>query len=160
MPVEKRYVSRWWAVPLRLYMAAVWLNGGIEKLNPSFGGIRGIVRVMAEGDAAHPGGNPIEPFRRFLLDIVLPNWQVFGALITLSELFVGIMLLLGVLTRLGALIGIFLFITYWMGRGYLEWAFVYPALIAAQIAIIWTRAGRTLGLDARLWRMRPRWPLW
>jgi len=159
-PVLYASASRWWAWWLRLFLAAMWLTQAIGKLNPSFGDIRGIVRVMALGNSAHPEGNPIGFFKRFLLDYVLPHWQLFGLLVTMAEMAVGLALLFGVATRLAALGGIFLQLQYAFGRAYLEWSFVYPAIILALIVLVWTAPGRVLGVDAVLARKWPKWPIW
>lgn len=160
VPYEQGSVSRFWVVPLRIFLGVMWLYAGIQKLNPEFGGIQRIVEVMAYGEPASPAGNPIEPFRDFLVNVVLPNWRVFGVLITAGEILVGLSLVFGIATRLGALVGVFLFFVYALGRAYLEWPPTYPILIVAHIILIWTAAGRKLGVDAWLAEKWPRWPLW
>jgi uncharacterized membrane protein YphA (DoxX/SURF4 family) len=160
MPDEFKWTSSWWAVALRVFLGALWIYHASMKLNPTFGGIQGIIRAMAQGNASHPNGNPIVPFKLFLLNVVLPHWQIFGVLIVTGEMLVGLSLFFGISARLGALIGIFLQVQYWMGRGYLEWLFTYPAIIVPHVVIIWTAAGRTLGVDRWLSRWKPRWPIW
>lgn len=160
MSADRVYVNRWWAVPLRLFLGVMWLYAAFEKTGSGFESIHRIVQVMAYGEPSGPGGNPIGWFRTFLSDVVLPHWRIFGVLILLGEFSVGISLLFGILTRLGALGGVFLFIQYGLGRAYLEWAFTYPALIAPHIALIWTAAGRTLGVDAWLAKKKPGWLIW
>lgn len=160
MSGESLYVNRWWVVPLRLFLGIMWLYAALGKIGPGFDSIHRIIEVMANGTPSNPQGNPIGWYRTFLADVVLPHWRIFGVLILLGEFSVGISMLFGILTRLGALGGAFLFIQYALGRAYLEWPFTYLALIAPHAVLIWTAAGRTFGVDGWLARWKPGWLLW
>ena len=84
--------------------------------------------------------------------------KIFGAIITLGELSIGLSMLLGLLTRLVAFLGaLMLFsITFGSGQG-----LVPPgnALLMGAIFVIFLVAppGRVLGLDALLRARFPRW---
>jgi uncharacterized membrane protein YphA (DoxX/SURF4 family) len=56
-------------------------------------------------------------YRPFLQDRVLPNADLFAELVTLGEWAVGISLLLGLLTRLGSLTGMWLTLNYMLMKG-------------------------------------------
>lgn len=91
-------------------------------------------------------------YRAFLVDIVQPNLDQIGWLIYLGELVTAILLLLGLLTRLGGLLGFVqglnLLIGLWAVPHEWYWTYVMLALINLTLAL--TAAGRYLGLDALL----------
>lgn len=93
-------------------------------------------------------------YRPFLERTALPNADLFADLVTLGEWTVGITLLLGLLTRIGALSAILLIVNFALAKGLsaqvaapivsTDWVFV-----VASIACIIGRAGLVWGLDGR-----------
>src|SRR5262245_47209937 len=99
--------------------------------------------------AEFAAGNPIEWYKDFLEGTVLPNSRVFATLQTWGEAAVGLGLILGLLTGLTALVGLFLSLNYglasqWMSFG--QQGF-HLMLVTSMIIFLLARAGRTLGLD-------------
>ena len=94
---------------------------------------------------------------RITNDLLLPNWSVVQWLLTIAELTAGVLLVLGVASRLGALIALLqaglLFFVYFSNDRWLpeEFLLVVPLAVLAMVP-----AGRTWGLDRRL--DRHRWP--
>lgn len=86
----------------------------------------------------------------------------YVAMLTLSELLVGVALILGVLTRFSAAAALIVSISHLYSTGaWLEPAGSgYAAHAAISIALLVGAAGRTMGLDAVLARRWPRSPLW
>src|SRR5262245_18829507 len=84
--------------------------------------------------------------------------KVFGALVTIGELSVGISLLAGVLTRLGSALGALMLLSFAFGNGQ---GLVPPgnALLMALICLLFVAAppGRVLGVDVVLRSRLPRW---
>jgi thiosulfate dehydrogenase [quinone] large subunit len=93
-----------------------------------------------------------EPFYRpFLEGVVLPHGLLFSQLVTIGELLVGVSLILGLLTRLGALGSSFLVLNYMLMKGLLNNAGSSDRLfLLASIVFILTSAGLVWGLDGRL----------
>jgi len=62
--------------------------------------------------------------------------------------------MLGLFSRLGAFVGALMAINLWLGlyRSAGEWPWAYFFLIIIQIMFLVQRPGRSLGLDAVLWR--------
>lgn len=85
----------------------------------------------------------------FVEQIVLPNFILFAWLIFLTELAVGLSLLAGAFTRLGALLGLGLSLN--LGIGLLdvpgEWPWSYAMLAMWHGLFLVTGAGRVWGLD-------------
>jgi uncharacterized membrane protein YphA (DoxX/SURF4 family) len=95
------------------------------------------------------------PGLRSVARLMLDNWGLFGWAITVMELAVGALLILGVLTRLAALVGLgqqlFLALVYASSD---RWAFEQPHEYVPLIILALVPAGRVWGLDGRLLRRR------
>ena len=107
--------------------------------------------------AEFAAGNPVGWYKDFLEGTVLPNSRVFATLQTYGEAAVGLGLILGLLTGLTALVGLFLSLNYglasqWMSFG--QQGF-HVLLVTSMIVFLCARAGRTWGIDAWLLRRRP-----
>ena len=102
----------------------------------------------------------ITPLGAFYHDVVLSNWGVFGVLLTIGEVAVGLGLILGVATRLSALGGLLfigpIWIMLWHTNLYLS---EYPLDLVPLVVFAIVPAGRVLGLDRALAaRFSHRWP--
>ena len=165
---------------IRIFFGLILFANGLAKVEPSLGqidlgpyhanlitrdGARGILnfevneRRIREGE---PQGTQVPGLRPFVNDVVLANWGVFQWLVVLVELGAGGLLLLGLATRLGALIGLgqqlFLALVYVSSN---RWMFEQPHEYVPLIILAIVPAGRMWGLDARLVRGTPafhRWP--
>lgn len=93
---------------------------------------------------------------RITNDLLLPNWGFFGWFVTVLELGVGVLLTVGLFSRLGALVAlgqaVFLFFVYFANDRWLpeQWLEVVPLVVLALVP-----AGRMWGVDRRL---PHRWP--
>jgi len=101
-------------------------------------------------------------YRQFLEQVVLPNAGLFATLVVGAELFVGITLVLGLLTRFSAAVAVVLTLNYMLAKGAWFWtpSSNDAAFVAIGLALLIGAAGRTLGVDAFLARRWPRFPLW
>jgi len=91
-------------------------------------------------------------YKDFLEQTVLPNSRLFATLQTFGEAAVGLGLILGLLTGLTALVGLFLALNYglatqWMTFG--QQGF-HLLLITSMVVFLMTGAGRLWGLDQLL----------
>ena len=165
---------------IRIFFGLILFANGLAKLEPTLGridlgpyhanlitrdGARGILnfevneRRIREGE---PQGTQVPGLRPFVNDVVLANWGFFQWLVVFVELGAGGLLLLGLATRLGALIGLgqqlFLALVYVSSN---RWMFEQPHEYVPLIILVIVPAGRMWGLDARLVRGTPafrRWP--
>jgi len=84
--------------------------------------------------------------------------KIFGSLVTLGELTIGLSLLLGVLTRIGAALGALMLFSFALGAGQ---GLAPPgnALLMGVIFLLFIAAppGRVLGVDTYLRDRLPRW---
>jgi thiosulfate dehydrogenase [quinone] large subunit len=139
----------------RLLIGILWLFSLRWKLPPDFmpAAGRGLMDWL-ELEVQYPA---FAFYGDFVAGVVIPNFNFFAWLIFLSELLVGISLLTGTLTRLGAFVGLLLAVN--LGVGLLEvpneWPWSYVMLAMWQGVFLVSGAGRTLGLDGWL---RKRYP--
>jgi uncharacterized membrane protein YphA (DoxX/SURF4 family) len=87
----------------------------------------------------------------FLTSVVQPNPLIFSQLVVIGEWVAGILLLLGLLTRFGSIVGIILNLNYVFMKGLLaNGGSVDRLFLVAQIVFILTAAGLVWGLDGAL----------
>jgi len=150
------HADRWIAV-LRIVVGAWFVKAVWTKL--SFAFVAGVIpypTVSPRFLAFHPkrvaefaADNPIDWYKHFLEDTVLPNSRVFATLQTFGEVAVGLGLILGLLTGLTAVVALLLCLNYglatqWMSFG--QQGF-HVLLITSMVIVLFARAGRVWGLD-------------
>src|SRR2546429_2954415 len=146
-----------WLALLRVVVGAWFLKAVWTKLVLEF--LWGVVPYPVVSErflAVHPkrvaefaAGNPVGWYKEFLEGTVLPNSRAFATLQTCGEAAVGLGLILGLVTGLTALVGLFLCLNYglasqWMSFG--QQGF-HVLLVTSMIIFLFARAGRTWGLD-------------
>lgn len=132
-----------------------WLSRPVTVAQPT---ARPILATILD-QFAH--GNPYPLYKRFLLNVVIPRTAVFRYLVVVGEMLIGLSLLTGTLTRLGALFGIFANVNYALMKGlHPGESLVDAAFIAGQLVTLLANPGRVLGVDSLLGARWPRSPLW
>ena len=104
-------IKHWPIVILRVYAGVFFANSGIAKLGRD---------NFADGMTRFLRNNLDSSFsfyRPFLESIVMPNAEIFAALVAWGELAVGIGLILGFATRYAAFVGVFLVANFWFAKG-------------------------------------------
>jgi uncharacterized membrane protein YphA (DoxX/SURF4 family) len=145
----------WPVAASRILIGILWLYSLRWKLPPDFVPAtgRGLMDWL-ELEVQHPA---FVFYGEFVATIVIPNFTLFAWLVFLGELLVGLSLLTGTLTRVGALIGLLLALN--LGVGLLEvpgeWPWSYLMLAMWHGTFLVTGAGRVFGVD--VW-LRKRYP--
>jgi thiosulfate dehydrogenase [quinone] large subunit len=136
----------------RMVLGALWLANLAWKLPPDFGrddpeGLLYNFELAAE----HAIGAPL---RALAEDVLIPHFTLFGWLLFLVELAVGLSLLLGLWTRVGAMLGVLqsVAITLLVVRAPDEWVWTYVLLVVLGLVVALTPSAARLSLDARLGR--------
>jgi len=148
--------AKWLAI-IRIYVGAFWLIHTWPKWTtamfmPPSGFLGGAVAKMTAESTGfyHP----------FLASVVAPNIDLFANLIRTGELLVGISLLLGLFTRIGAIGGMFLALNYMLAQSEFGAIGGYAGLDAAAFTLSFINfvlpTGATLSLDSLLSRGRRR----
>jgi thiosulfate dehydrogenase (quinone) large subunit len=141
---------------LRVYLGVVFLIAAIPKLLGDFNpGLTAFLerRAMEQSHLF---------YREFVQEVVLPNARLFAALVTWGELLVGVLLILGLMTRLSATVALLLALNYMLAKGAWPWMSSSndAAFAAISLALVIGAAGRTFGLDSMLAKRWPRSPFW
>lgn len=163
---DARHPARWLAV-LRIVVGFWFLKGVVTKLGWSL--LWGVIpfphaserwiATMPQLLARYAAENPVVPYREFIESVVLANPVPFANLTAFGEAAVGIGLTLGVATVLAAGAGLLLALLYGLATQHMtpgQQGF-HLLLVACMLAFLFSRAGRTWGLDALL---RQRWNWW
>ncbi|MDQ4044519.1 MAG: DoxX family membrane protein [Chloroflexota bacterium] len=143
----------------RISMGLLWLTNQSWKAPPDF-------RCASPPDYLHNGtgrglawwmNEMVEhsifpPHAWFVREVALPNCQAFGWVTLLIEGGAGVLLVLGLFTRLGALLGLIQSINLFFGLAYApnEWVWSYAMMAIIHLVLLATAAGRAFGLDAFL----------
>ena len=139
---------------LRFFIGCMWWQQSLWKLPPTYtdlpdgsGGLRYWVAKMVDGAA-------FQIHSDFVQYIVLPNFLLFAPVVYVTEVFIGVSLLLGVAVRLSGFVGAAMAINLWLGlySTHGEWPWTYFFLIVAQLMFALNQAGRSLGIDAMIAR--------
>lgn len=152
------HLAEWF---VRFFIGAMWWQQSLWKVPPHYTdqpnepfGTTGLSYWMGEM-VKHPAF----PIHGTLVEtVVLPNFHLFAPLVYLVEVFIGVSLMLGVVTRLGGLLGGLMALNLWLGlyRAPQEWPWTYFFLLAIQIVFAVHPPGRSLGVDALLHARRRR----
>ncbi len=113
LPSSRTY--GFWLALVRIYTGFFWLEHGLGKLHaqPAFGAPGGQLSQFLSLHVRDSTG----PYHEFLTGFVVPNATLVGYAVMLGEMTAGALLLVGLFTRLGALLGVFLAVNYWLARG-------------------------------------------
>jgi uncharacterized membrane protein YphA (DoxX/SURF4 family) len=101
-------------------------------------------------------------YQQFLQQVVFPHATAFSYLIMVAEVVAGLFLLLGLCTRVGAAVAMFLFLNYMLSKGRLFWSpdSEDAAVFFSALVVLIGAAGRVWGVDAYLARLWPRALIW
>jgi thiosulfate dehydrogenase [quinone] large subunit len=139
---EDKITDKMIIFPLRLALAYEFLHGGIEKLiDPTYVSSPGLIGLGA--------ANAPSPWIQYVMTLMLPNYEFYLLLIAWGELLIGLSMLFGGFTRLGAIGGVimqwtFLFLLGWLSISTFGVNFVGSL---AFMAVGMYQAGRFAGLD-------------
>lgn len=135
----------------RIAVGSYWLYEQHWKLPPDFGlhDPRGLMFAF-EQSMRYP---TVDLYRVVLQEVVVPHFHLFGWLLLLVEVAIGVSLVLGVWTRAAALLGVLQAVNLLVAQGRTpEGPWVYVAILAANLAVLLMPSNRRFSVDA--WRAR------
>lgn len=153
LAVLRIVVGCWFAKSLftKLTIALAWGFLPVPAASPRW------LATMPKLLARYAAENPFPAYREFLLDTVAPS-HAFAHLTAIGEVAIGLSLVLGLFTVLGAAAGAAQVIFYGLAVQHTspgQQGF-HVMLLAMMIAFLFTRAGRRWGLDGWLRARHPR----
>lgn len=154
-PPATSRTSAWLIAAVRVGVALMWIDNASWKVPPDFG--RGespstLYRWTLNG-VEH---EVFAPWSWFIENVVLPNFTLFGWLVLALEASLGAFLLIGLFTRLFALLGIVqtVAISFSVLGVPHEWYWAYLLMGLIHVLLFAIAAGRHYGMDGL---MRPVW---
>ena len=102
-----------WLTFWRVYVGLVWFEYGSSKFEPDWAKPNGEFLSAIKAYASGTHGPPHD----FVVGFVIPHQQIFAHLIAYGEVLVGTSLILGLLTKVGAVGGMFLSLNYLFATG-------------------------------------------
>lgn len=159
---------------LRIFVGVIFLANGIAKLtgerNVELGWYRGFLIVRNEArnildfevNKRGDTGTRVPFLKDLVNDVILPNWDVMQWVVTATEVGVGLLLVLGLLSRGAALVGLgFQFFLAFVYMSSNRWMFEQPHEYVPLLILALVPSGYVWGLDAlvaRRWPRLRRWP--
>lgn len=128
---QLKHVPRWVLLPLRLFLGITFIYAGLQKLtdpqffNPSAHGYIG-KQIIAFATGS--------PLRWFLIHIAVPHATLFGILVVLGELAIGIGTILGLLFRPAAFFGLLISLMFFLSATF----HVYPYFYGSDIVFVFS----------------------
>jgi thiosulfate dehydrogenase [quinone] large subunit len=151
VPVLPSRINRAVIAAVRIAVGLLWLQNAAWKIPPNFG--RGDppdgLYLSATNAVSHP---VLPPYAWLMEHVVLPNFTFFGWMVLLVEASLGAFLLIGLATRLWALIGVAQTVVIMLAvlNAPHEWYWSYLLMLLVHLALFATAAGRYAGLDGVL----------
>lgn len=150
LPLDSR-LTRACLAFVRIGFGFLWLTQLTWKVPPEFGALR----FFTAAAYTHP---VFPPYGWVVEQVIIPNFTFFAYVTVLTEAALGAFLILGLFTRLWALIGLAQTVLIALSIINLphEWSWAYYMMAMGHLAILATAAGRTFGLDGifRAWFVR------
>ena len=148
-----RLVPRWVLVILRLHLGVILLITVAGKI---FGTEPFSVEMVSYLEGVSRRNAP-GFYQDVIQQLVLPHATLFSYLVMTGEVVAGLSLLLGLCTRVGAVIAMFLFLNYLFSKGRWFWSpdSEDAAVFFSALVCLIGAAGRVLGVDACLARRLP-----
>jgi len=137
---EPRHVAIWLT---RLLIGSMWWQQSLWKVPPNYAGLLYWMKQEADHSAIRLQGQLVG-------EIVVPHIAIFGPLVYAIEVAIGVSLILGLLTRWGALLGLLMGLNLWLGLYSApgEWPWTYFFLVVIQFLFLIDPPGQSLGIDA------------
>ncbi len=140
-------------VVIRLFLGAYFLYSGIVFAGDMPGFIH-FMKIATSDRGLFITQNPCPAFAHWLIAAVAPHVSLTCGLLVGGELLAGVLLLVGLLTRLGALIAMTISLFFLLATlaDSAPSTGANSALLVMSVAVLIAAAGRTWGLDAILVR--------
>jgi uncharacterized membrane protein YphA (DoxX/SURF4 family) len=137
-----------WVAWLRILMGLLFLTTWVVNLVSGFYTPDGLLRFFNE--FFPQSENPLRFYASFIENVILPIRGIFAPFQLVTELIMGLGLLVGAFTPFFSLAGIFFLANTFLASIGQDWPWAYIMPICILGVTFFTRSGRSLGIDARL----------
>ena len=153
----KPQIALSWVALLRIMIGLLFLTTWYSNLNKGFYTPDGLLDFFT--NVFPQSNNPLGWYAAFIEGVILPIRGVFAPFQLVTEFLLGLFLLIGFLTPwTSAGAAFFILNTFLASFGH-DWPWSYGMILGILFVVFFTRAGRSLGLDARLADRREKPPL-
>ena len=146
---DQRSIVHLWNWFARVTIAGLWWQQSLWKTPPTYGvaangtgGLRFWMEQMVQ--------NASTSFQSHLVaNVMLPHFAFFAPQVYVAEVAIAILLMLGLFTRVAAVLGALLALNLWLGlyRSSSEWIWEYFFLLVIQVTFLIVRPGLSWGAD-------------
>ena len=133
-----------WLAILRIFIGAYFIHSSLDKFTTSYVGE--FSRLVAKW--AHD--TPYDWYKGFLNQYIVPHSKIVAYLTACGEFYIGVTLLIGLLSGLAVILGILLYINYFLGTDVSDQRWNYATMIICLLVVLFTGAGRIFGFDKYL----------
>jgi thiosulfate dehydrogenase [quinone] large subunit len=139
-----------WLALLRIMIGLVFVTTWVNNLVLGFYTPDGLQRFFSQDFPQSE--NPLGFYAAFIEGVILPARVAFAPFQMVTELLLGLALLVGFLTPLASLAGIFFLTNTFLATFGHDWYWAYLMPIGILLVVLLTKAGRAAGVDAWLVR--------
>ena len=133
---------------MRFIFGALWLSQGLSKVFKRDNDMYKDNNKFLDNLNYMKDTNPYPAVVSLLNEVLIPNVSVFLVLVVITELLIGLSLSLGLLSRLGSLLGGFMAINLWiLTLGWGEWIWTYPLIFFPHVLLFLSHVGKEVGVD-------------
>jgi len=149
-----------WLGLMRIMLGLMFLTTWASNLTKGYYSPDGLQHFFTE--VFSQAENPLTFYANFINTVILPVRGVFAPFQLITEGVLGLALLIGAFTPVVCVAGVFFLGNVFLATFGHDWPWAYLMPISLLGAIFFTRAGRTLGVDAWLVKRwgEPKLPLW
>ena len=137
-----------WISLLRILLGILILTTWSSNLTKGFYTPDGLVDFFA--NVFPQSENPLTWYAAFINGIILPIRGFFAPFQLVAEFLIGVFLLLGFLTPLTSFAGFIFIINPFLATFGHDWPWSYALILGILFVVLFTRAGRALGVDGWL----------
>ena len=153
-------VSMFWIVLLRIMLGLLFITQWYDNLISGLytpAGLEGLFTYFFETSE-----NPLPFYMALVENVILPIAPFFTKFQLVTELLMGLALLVGFMTPLTSLFAAFFILNTFLASWGADWPWSYLTILSILGVLFFTRAGRSLGVDAWLADRfgEPKFPLW
>ena len=158
--LDRPLTPLFWVALLRIMLGLLFLTTWISNMQKGFYTADGLLNFF---ETVFPqSNNPLTWYASFVNGVILPIRGVFAPFQLVTEGLLGLALLVGAFTPLFSLAGAFFIINTFLASYGHDWPWSYMTILSILGVCFFTRAGRSVGVDALLLKRygESKWFLW